>query len=265
MKRRSEADSVVAERRGAAMVLTIDRPNAGNAISEEVARSLRRHLEVCATTTDVRAIVLTGRGERFFCAGGDVKQYRSIETEAQLKRLFGFLRSTLDAIESLDKVVIAALNGYALGGGAELSLACDLRVGERGARIGFPQIRLGLSPAWHGGRRLVELVGRGRALQLLLTGEPVDMQEAHRLGLVDIVAPDGRAVETALAWAQKLDDVAPLAIGAAKKVVFAAAREPVARSSRIEEETFVRLWFTQDHREAERAFVEKRTPRFVGR
>lgn len=258
-------ESVVAERRGSAMVLTIDRPDAGNSISEAVARRLRDHLEECGARADLRAIVLTGRGDRFFCAGGDVKQYRSIQTEPQLERLFGFLRSTLEVIERLDKVVIAAINGYALGGGAELSLACDLRVGERGAKIGFPQVRLGVSPAWHGARRLVELVGRGRALQMLLAGEPVEMEEAHRLGLVDIVAPEGAAVAAALAWAEKLERAAPLAIGAVKKVVLAAAREASPRSARTEEEVFAKLWFSEDHREAERSFVEKRAPHFVGR
>ncbi|OGA31518.1 MAG: hypothetical protein A3G80_04315 [Betaproteobacteria bacterium RIFCSPLOWO2_12_FULL_62_13b] len=264
MRQHANRNGLRSEREGSAVILSIDRPEAGNAISLEVARELRVQLAHVAKNKHLRAVILTGAGGRFFSSGGDLRRYSRLHTGRQLDRVFGYLRQTLTTIERLDKIVIAAIDGIALGGGAELSLACDLRIASRGARIGFPQARLGLSPAWHGARRLVELLGRGAAMRLLLSAEPVPATEAQRIGLVDVLTLRGTALAAALDWTRQLERAGPLALGAIKRVLLAAARQRSARSVRLEEDVFRRLWLSDDHREAERAFLEKRAPRFRG-
>jgi enoyl-CoA hydratase/carnithine racemase len=265
MRQDASCNGLRSEREGSAVIFTIDRPEAGNAISLELARELRVQLAQAAKAKHVRTIILTGAGGRFFSSGGDLKRYSRLRTGRQLDRVFGYLRRTLATIEGLDKIVIAAIDGMALGGGAELSLACDLRIASRGALIGFPQARLGLSPAWHGARRLVELLGRGAAMRLLLSAEPVPAVEAQRIGLVDLLTVRGTALAAALEWTRRLDRAAPLALGAIKRVLLAAARQSPSRSARLEEDVFRSLWLSEDHREAERAFLQKRAPRFRGR
>lgn len=265
MRQHSNRHGLRSERDGSAVILTIDRPEVGNAISLEVARELRRQLVHAAKMKHVRAIILTGAGGRFFSSGGDLKRYSRLRTGRQLDRVFGYLRKTLAVIERLDRIVIAAIDGMALGGGAELVLACDLRIASRGALIGFPQARLGLSPAWHGARRLVELVGRGAAMRMLLSAESVPAAEARRIGLVDVLTARGTALDAALALSRRFDRAAPLALGAIKQVVLAAARQSPLRSTHLEEDVFRGLWLSADHREAERAFLDKRAARFQGR
>ncbi|MFM9886970.1 MAG: enoyl-CoA hydratase/isomerase family protein, partial [Burkholderiales bacterium] len=141
-----EGPLVVAERIDAALVIRINRPDAGNAVSHDVALAMRAHVDAAANDPSLSALVLTGAGTRYFCSGGDLKAYALIESPDELNRIFGTIRDTLDALEALDIPVIAAVNGFALGGGAEILLACDVRVAEESARIGFPQSRLGLLP-----------------------------------------------------------------------------------------------------------------------
>ncbi len=249
------------ERAGGALLLSLDRAAAGNALDEATIGALRARLDEAAGMPALRCVILAGTG-RFFCAGGDLKAYRGLGTRKELERVFGAARALLDAIEVFPLPVIAAIDGLALGGGAELALACDLRVAGAGASIGFPQLRLGIIPGWDGMERLAALAGRGVAMRLLLTGERLSAEAAWQAGLVDLAAVDARRV--ALEIATGLDRAAPLAIRGAKEALRALGR-PRAEARRVAADVFARLCFTDDHREAESAFAEKREARFHGR
>jgi (E)-benzylidenesuccinyl-CoA hydratase len=255
---------VLAERLGHALVITINRPEAGNSVSLEVAEEIERVLRSHETSPGLWAAVLTGAGERFFCTGGDLKAYRSLHTRAQLARAFGRVRKMLDGVEAFSLPVIAAINGYAVGGGADLALACDLRIASASARIGFLHTRVGLISGWDGVQRLVEALGRSTAMKLMLTGEKLSAADAHEIGLVDIVS-ESSAIDAALRFTEQLRDAAPLTLRATKKAVLAATRKSPAEARRVSAKVFEGLWFSADHREAERAFVEKRPPLFRGK
>lgn len=259
-----DAELLLTETVGGALLLRMNRPEAGNSVSLELAQAMARALREARRMKELRAVIITGAGGRFFCTGGDLKAYSRLKTGAQMERTFGTVRKLLDQIEALPLPVIAAIDGMALGGGAELALACDLRIASAGSRFGFPQARLGLIPGWNGTERLVETVGRSTALRLLLTAERLAAAEAEALGLIDILA-EGSAVETALGLVRSLEQAAPLALGAAKQAVMAAFRRDGAAARRVSAALFKRLWLSEDHREAERAFIEKRPPRFAGR
>ncbi len=256
---------VLAERHGPSLVLTLNRPEAGNAISREVALALGDHLRNCTSDKTLRALVITGSGPRYFCTGGDVKAYAKLSNAEELDRVFNLMRDVCDAIEALPCPVIAAINGFTVGGGAELSLACDLRIAEMSAQIGFPQSRLGIMPGWDGTERLVRTVGRASAAKLLFSGKRVSATEARELRLVDEAVPDGQALNRALELAASFAEVAPLSLGAIKTALReAGSSQSTDRLRARAREAFARLWFTQDHKEAERAFEEKRTPVFTG-
>lgn len=257
---------VLAEPHGSALVLRLNRPEAGNAISREVALALADQVRSCAADPGLRTLIITGAGPRFFCTGGDVKAYAHLADAAELDRVFNLMRDVCDAIEALPCPVIAALNGFTIGGGAELALACDLRIAEASVQIGLPQARLGIIPGWDGIERLVRLVGRAAAAKLLYSGTRVGAAEARELRLVDEVVADGKALGRALELAATFAEAAPLSLGATK----AAIREADCALSKAERRhnartALGRLWFTEDHKEAERAFAEKRAPRFLGR
>jgi enoyl-CoA hydratase len=253
------------ERRGPAALLTIDRPHAGNSISAEVTAALDAALTSLEGARDLVAIVITGAGDKFFSAGGDIKQYRELTTRAQLDAAFERPRRLLDRMETLPLPVIAAVNGIALGGGAELMLACDLRLAAPSASIGFPYVHLGLIPGWHGAERLCRACGYANAMHLLATGESVDAAEARRLGLVNEVCDDTPVVDAAVALAEKLARAAPLSLAATKRVLLAGFQQPRAGARRVAEEAFAELWLSDDHREAEAAFAAKRSPVFKGK
>lgn len=255
---------ILSARMGSALVLTLNRPDAGNAMSLELALELKAALEACRGDVSIRSVVVTGAGSRYFCTGGDVKRYATIDDAATLNSAFGTVRDLLDDIEAMGQPVIAALNGFTVGGGTEFALACDLRIAERSVQIGLPHVRLGLIPGWDGTARLLELVGRGHAASLMFSGERVTADEALRIGLVNQVVDDGRSVEAALAFAARLDAAAPGAIGAAKRTLLEAGRDDPAVARARGRERLAQLWFTADHKEAERAFAEKRPPRFSG-
>jgi len=252
------------EHRDGAALLTIDRPHAGNSISAEVTAALEEAVDALEQDRDLVAIVITGAGDKFFSSGGDIKQYRELVTREQLQSAFARPRLLLDRLEALSVPVIAAVNGIALGGGAELMLACDVRFAAPTASIGFPYVRLGLIPGWHGAERLTRAIGYANAMHLLTTGEPVDAAEALRLGLVNRVC-DGSVVEAALILTEKLAEAAPLSLAATKRVLLAASHLPREEARRIAEDDFADLWLSEDHREAEAAFAAKRRPVFKGK
>jgi enoyl-CoA hydratase/carnithine racemase len=253
------------DRVAAALVLTICRPEAGNSIDQPTAKALGDALRANRSDQSLRAVIVTGEGGKFFCSGGDLKAYRALKTKKQLAVAFGRVRKLLDDFEAFPLPVLAAIDGYALGGGMEMAMACDLRFASAGAKLGAPQGRLSLIPGWNGAQRLVELVGRGAALKLLFTGEALAAAEAHSVGLVDEIADSSSALDHALAFTERLAKTAPLALGAIKTVVRASVRSSAAVGARVAAREFEKLWFTLDHREAEAAFAEKRPPAFIGR
>jgi enoyl-CoA hydratase/carnithine racemase len=255
---------VTAERQGDTLIARLNRPGDGNAINRALAVELAALVQACATDNALRALIITGEGPRFFCTGGDVKAYARVQDADTLNEVFDLIRNLLDAIEALPCPVIAAISGYAIGGGGELALACDLRVMDAGAQIGFPQSRLGIMPGWDGLGRLVSLVGRGAATRMLMKGTRISAAEAQAIGLVDEVAPPGEALAQALALAATLAETAPLSLAAIKQALRLAERSDGAALRVHAREAFTRLWFSADHKEAERAFAEKRPPKFNG-
>ncbi len=257
---------VLREQHGTTLVLRLNRPEAGNAISGAVALALGEQVRACASDAALRTVIITGTGPRFFCTGGDVKAYAQLADAVELDRVFNLMRDVCDAIEALPCPVIAALNGFTIGGGAELALACDLRIAESAVQIGFPQSRLGIIPGWDGIERLVRLVGRASAAKLLYAGTRVSADHARELRLVDEVVADGTALERALELAATFAEGAPLSLGAIKTAIRdAGSALPGEAARRNTRAAFARLWFTEDHKEAERAFAEKRAPHFHGR
>lgn len=255
----SGTDHIRAEIRGKTLVLTIDRPHAGNSLSLDVIEALETALAACPTA-ELVGVIVTGEGGKFFCTGGDVKAYRTIVDTAGLEAVFGAARCLLHIIEDFPLPVLAAIDGYALGGGLELALSCDLRFAAPGTLLGFPQVRLGIIPGWNGTERLVRAIGRARAMRLLLTGRWLTADEALSMGLIDEIAPS--PLDAALAFLDGLDG-APLSIGGIKAAIRATDGDP-AVAERTTNGILQRLWFTADHREAEAAFAEKRKPNFQG-
>jgi enoyl-CoA hydratase len=250
------------ERDGAVATIRLDRPPA-NALSEKVSLELWDAAREVDADDGVRAVVVWG-GERIFAAGADVKamvEFGPREVEPSVGALEGALRH----LEAVAKPVIAAINGYALGGGCELALACDFRYAAADARIGLPEIRLGIIPGAGGTQRLPRLVGLARARDLIFSGRHVDADEALDIGLVDAVAAPGRVYEEALARARTFAAGPSTAYRAAKLALLAAEGGSREAGLEVEREVFRELFATGDQKEGMRAFLEKRTPRFTGR
>lgn len=252
-------------REGAALVATIERESAANSIDLEVISGLEDAAEAVRDEDALRALVITAAGTRFFAAGGDIKRYSKLETEAELEHAFARPRALMDTLERLPKPVIAAVNGLALGGGVELLLACDLRIAAASARLGFPYTRIGVMPGWNGTERLVRDCGRATALGLLLRGATIDAAEAYRIGLVHEVVEDVALAATVTELVATLAGAAPLALAAAKRAVRACVELDQSQQRRQNTAEFAALWTSADHREAEAAFIAKRKPVFCGR
>lgn len=248
---------------GTSLILSLNRPDAGNAVDLDTAQALHERLSRCRGDRGVRTIIVTGSGDRFFCTGGDVKRYRALRDGAELTAVFGKIRTLLDVLEGLEQPVIAALNGYVIGGGVELALACDIRIAHTSARLSLPQSRLGIIPGWNGIERLVETVGRSAAMRMLWSGRQYSAQEALRLGLVDEVVSEGSVLDAALRCAAEFDRAAPMTLGAVKRCVLQTLRGTSEQSRGQASDLLEQLWFSAEHREAEAAFAEKRLPNFA--
>ena len=246
----------------AVAVVTIDRPDALNALDVETLSSLRDELLRLRDDEDARVVVLTGAGDRAFAAGADIK-YMSALSVREAKEWGELGQNVAQLLETLPKPTIAAINGFALGGGCELALACDLRYASAKAKLGQPEINLGIIPGWGGTQRLARVCGLGVAKDLILTGRTVDAEEAQRIGLVSEIADPvlDRALQTARLLAAK----APLALHAAKAAINRALQGDHVENLLGEQERFAQLFDSDDAKEGLAAFVEKREPRFAGR
>jgi enoyl-CoA hydratase len=248
-------------------LLTINRPTVHNAISLSTMAELDRVLDWVGSDSQIAALVLTGAGDRVFVSGGDLKDFERLTTYDSAVAMSRRMQLLMARLRDLPIPVIGAVNGDCLGGGCEVALAADIRVVSKTAHFGFKQVTLGITPAWGGRRRLVRLVGRSRALQLLLSGDLIDADEAHRIGLAEQVVLAGEVLSTAMDLARQIARNPRLAVRAIKRAVnhddesFDSETDAVA----FEADLFARTWISEDHNEAIEARKQKRAPIFRGR
>jgi enoyl-CoA hydratase len=243
--------------------LTVNRVDKRNALNATVRRELIAALDTLRGNADVRVVVITGAGDKAFIAGADIGEFAERTPIEQRQAMSG--RVLFTEIASYPKPTIAMINGFALGGGSEVALACDLRMAARSARLGQPEIRLGLLPGGGGTQRLPRLVGAGRAMRMILTGELIDATEAERIGLVDWVFDDGELHERTMEIAGTIATFSPIALELAKTAVRTSLESPLSAGLGTERELFVAAFASEDRSEGVRAFLEKRTPDFKGR
>jgi enoyl-CoA hydratase len=244
--------------------ITINRPAKLNALSGAVMSELEQVFSQAASDAAVRAVAITGAGEKAFVAGADLAELALLSpNDMRLAALRG--QRVFRMLETLGKPSVAAVNGYALGGGLELAMAATVRFAAENARFGQPEVKLGLTPGYGGTQRLPRLVGRGRALELLLSGEPVTAAEAYRIGLVNAVVPPAELLPASRAWLEKVLRHAPLAIALTMEAVDTGLDCGLEKGLRTEAAAFGLSAASEDFREGTRAFLEKRTPEFAGK
>ena len=257
--------NILLDKRDSVAVITINRPKVLNALSQRTLQEIRQAVEEIENDGAIRVLIITGSGDRAFAAGADIAELQALETAQD-----GFEHSSrshqlLFKLHELAQPVIMAVNGYALGGGCELAMAGDIIIASENARFGQPEINLGIIPGFGGTQRLPRLVGRTRALELILTGDHITAQRALELGLVNRVVPQQELLPTAEALAAKIADKAPLAVALAKRAVYEGL-EMSPRAGNEAETTFFGLAVgTADRREGTSAFLEKRKPTWQGK
>lgn len=245
-------------------VVTLDRPKVLNALNNQTLGELAACMAGLKADPEVRAIILTGAGEKSFVAGADINELAALSpVEGQAHARRG--QSIFDAIEQLGKPVIAAINGFALGGGCELAMACTIRLAADTARFGQPEVNLGLIPGYAGSQRLPRLVGKGIAMEILLTGDMVSAQRAHEIGLVNRIVPASELMPEAKKLAQALAAKAPIAIRFILDAVNQGTEAPLAVGQHLETSLFGTIASSDDMREGTKAFLEKRKPVWQGK
>ena len=243
--------------------IVINRPDKRNALNAAVRREIIEALDTLRTQAEARVIVFTGAGEKAFIAGADIGEFAERTPVEQRAVMEG--RRVFDEIAAYPKPTIAMINGYAFGGGCELALACDIRIAARSAKLGQPEIKLGILPGGGGTQRLPRLVGSGRALRMILTGDAVTADEAARIGLVDDVVDDGELQSAVISLARQIAAHSPLTLRLAKDAVRAAFEAPLSAGLALERELFITAFSSEDRDEGVRAFFEKRAAEFRGR
>ena len=255
---------ILTEYREQVAVITIDNPPL-NTLNLELIAQLRDAFET-VDHSGAAAVVLTGAGERAFVAGADISQFPGLNTQPDAADFVRRGQAIWEMIADFRLPVICAIEGYTLGGGCELALACDIRVASERAKFGLPEVTLGILPGYGGTQRLPRLVGPGMAKKLLLSGQPIDAQEAYRIGLTEILVPAGEALNEALRLAGRIGTAcAPLAAQEIKRVVNAGLASSLREGIELEARAFGRLCVTQDKNEGAAAFLEKRKPVFCGK
>jgi enoyl-CoA hydratase/carnithine racemase len=259
-----QLENVIYEKKGPIAYVTLNRPKVLNALNKATINELRAAFEDAGDDSGVRGVILTGAGEKAFAAGADIAEIANntaVEAEEATRRG----QALTDLIENLGKPVIAAVNGFALGGGCELAMSCSIRIAAESAKFGQPEVKLGVMPGYGGTQRMPRLVGRGRALKLILSGDMIDAAEAYRIGLVDEVTPDAQVIERAEAVLKKIIANAPLSVKYALEAVNKGLETSVAEGLLIEASLFAVCASTDDKKEGTSAFLAKRAPKFQGR
>jgi enoyl-CoA hydratase len=257
-------ETLMVETRDGVAVVTVNRPDKLNALSDRTMEELDRAFAALAGDAAVRGVILTGAGETAFVAGADIAELATqTPVEGRERSIRG--QRVLDRIENLGKPVVAAVNGFALGGGCELALACHVRVASEGARLGTPEVKLGIMCGYGWTQRLPRLVGKGRALEMLLTGEMVDAQEALRIGLVNRVVPKDKLLAEAEALLRKVLANGPVSLRFTLEAVNDGLEMPLDEAQRGEATLFGLICSTGDMKEGTKAFLEKRPPKFQGK
>jgi len=253
-----EYENLIVEGEGQVGLLKINRPDRLNALNSKTLEELTSALEGFARDETVKTVVITGEGKAFV-AGADIAEMRDMDLlESRAFSQKG--QGVLDQIESLEKPVIAAVNGFALGGGCELALACDIRVASELAKFGQPEVNLGIIPGFAGTQRLARLIGEGRAMELILTGEIIDAQTALSYGLVNKVVPSDKLLDEAMALAKKIAAKGPVAVSLAKTVIHRGLQVDQASGTAFETNAFALCFASGQAREGMSAFLEKRKP-----
>ncbi len=259
----SNYETITVEQEGKVAILTINRPDKLNALSSTVHIEGVKALDELRTDETVRVVIITGSGEKSFIAGADISEF---EGKTPVTQRATFQERTLfNTIDSFPKPVIAMVNGFCLGGGNELALACDLRVCSENARFSQPEINLGIIPGGGGTQRLTRLIGEGRAMEITLTGDMIDAETAYRFGLVNHVHPLADLRAKTLELAAKIGEKAPIALQLAKEAVKFASRSNLDEGLRREVDLFAICFSTEDKKEGVSAFLEKRKPEFKGK
>lgn len=250
---------------GALSILKFNRKDVRNAINEEIMQGLTDALDTLETSNELRAVILTGEGEEAFCSGGDLKWLQSFETHDEGMGMSRRMQGILGRLSALPVPVVAVLNGYALGGGTEIAMACDMRILEEHAYMSFKQARVGLMTGWGGGGRLLRAIGYGRAMELLTTCKELSPDDAMQMGIANAVVPQGDGLRVAKAMVNEIFKSAPGAIRSLKALLLFGLENTLDKTTDLESSMFAKLWVSEDHDEAVKAFFEKRRPVFKGR
>ncbi|HET6403356.1 MAG TPA: enoyl-CoA hydratase-related protein [Candidatus Thermoplasmatota archaeon] len=256
-------ENVLVERDGSIAVLTVNRPKALNAMNHATLQDLQRAVEALDADPGVAVIIVTGSGEKAFVAGADISEMANFgPTQAEEHARRG--QAAVAAFERARKPVIAAINGYALGGGLELALACDIRIASENAQVGLPEVSLAVIPGFGGTQRLARIVGEGRAKELVFTGRRVKAEEALAIGLVNKVVPQAQLLETAKQMARDIMANGPVAVRLAKEVIHDGLATDLQTGLVLEQKAFGLAFATHDQKEGMKAFLEKRKPSWKG-
>jgi enoyl-CoA hydratase len=259
-----EFKHVIYEKSDGIATITLNRPEALNAFSKEVVEEIIHALEDTKNDENVRVVILTGAGEKAFSAGADIKTMVGM-TALKARELSLMGEKLCSALENLEKPVIAALNGYAVGGGLEVAMACDFRIASETARMGQTEVNIGLIPGWGGTQRLTRLVGKTKAKELVFTGKMIDAKTAEQLGILNMVAPQEKFRETVRQFALELASKAPVAVRVAKALINKGADIGLDSALALEREGLGVVGSTEDLKEGVSAFIEKRKPAFKGK
>jgi enoyl-CoA hydratase len=257
-------DNVRTENKDGILIITIDRPKVLNALNAQTVREIGEAFEAAREDASVKCVILTGGGEKAFVAGADINELAQM-TPITGKATAEKGQRVFRAIERFPKPVIAAVNGFALGGGCELALACHMRIASENAKLGLPEVSLGIIPGYGGTQRMARLLGKGKALELILTGDRIGAEEAERIGLVNKVVPADQLMATCEELARKIATRGPLAVSAAIEAVMSGSEMPFDEGQILEATLFGLLASTEDMKEGMGAFLEKRQAEFRNR
>ena len=256
-------DNVRTENKDGILVITIDRPKVLNALNAQTVREIGEAFDAARDDESVKAVILTGAGEKAFVAGADINELAQATPMSGKATAEKGQRIFLN-IERFPKPVIGAINGFALGGGCELALACHIRIASENAQLGLPEVTLGIIPGYGGTQRMARLLGKGKALELILTGDRIGAADAERIGLVNRVVPADQLMSVCEELARKIMSRGPLAVRAAIEAVMSGSEMPFEEGQFLEATLFGLLCATEDTKEGMRAFVEKRPAQFKG-